>query len=119
MEEQDIKDLRDDSPLELVDIEALKDIRKYGFVSQRAVDNNHIGYCYRDYPETNIDSGWHFIYGDEDEEYLDDSENCLSIFPEDMLSINPELADILESTPNKEFEWDIESKKYREITNQD
>lgn len=90
-------------------------VKKYAFVSRRAIENDHIGYCYRDYPETNIDSGWRFLYGDEDQEYLDNPANNEAIYPEEMLSINPALDLILSASFNSEFEWDDESQAYIEI----
>jgi hypothetical protein len=91
-------------------------VRKYAFVSKRALEADHIGYCYRDEPETNIDSGWRFLYGDEDEEYLDNPTHSEAIYPEDMLSINPALDVILGASVGLEFEWDDESEMYVEIT---
>ncbi|MDL2222565.1 DUF2185 domain-containing protein [Bacteroidales bacterium OttesenSCG-928-M11] len=90
-------------------------VRKYAFVSRRALENDQIGYCYRDYPETNIDSGWRFLYGDEDQEYLDNPTNNKAIYPEEMLSINPNLDAILSAPINSEFEWDDENQMYIEI----
>ncbi len=92
-------------------------IRKYAFVSKRALDADHIGFCYRDDPETNIDSGWRFLYGDEDEEYLDNPTNCQAVYPEEMLSINPALDVILAAPVHTEFEWDDEHQMYVEINN--
>lgn len=90
-------------------------VRKYAFVSKRALDMDHIGYCYHDYPETNIDSGWRFLYGDEDDEYLSNPVNNEAIYPEDMLSISPALDVILSAPVNTEFEWDDEQERYIEI----
>ncbi len=92
-----------------------EEVKKYAFVSRRALEADHIGYCYRDYPETNIDSGWRFLYGDEDEDYLDNPTNSEAIYPEDILSINPALEVILSAPINMEFEWNDESQSYEEI----
>jgi len=91
------------------------DVKKYAFVSKRALRTDHIGYCYRDYPETNIDSGWRFLYGDEDEDYLDNPTNSETVYPDDMLSISPALEVILAAPINSEFEWDEELEAYVEI----
>ncbi len=91
------------------------EVKKYAFVSKRALEADHIGYCYRDRPETNIDSGWRFLYGDEDEEYLDNPVNSEAVYPDDMLSINPFLEVILSAPVNTEFEWDAEQERYIEI----
>jgi hypothetical protein len=91
------------------------EVRKYAFVSKRALEADHIGYCYRDYPETNIDSGWRFLYGDENEEYLDHPIHTETVYPEEMLSINPALDIILSAPVGAEFEWDDETQSYMEI----
>lgn len=92
-----------------------QEIKKYAFVSQRALENDHIGYCYRDEPENNIDSGWRFLFGDEDEEYLDNPENVKSVYPDEMLSINSQLEIVLGAPINSEFEWDEENMMYLEM----
>lgn len=91
------------------------EVKKYAFVSKRALETDHIGYCYRDYPETNIDSGWRFLYGDEDEDYLENPENSEAVYPDDMLSLNPALEVILAAPVNTEFEWEEESQSFVEI----
>jgi hypothetical protein len=91
------------------------EVKKYAFVSKRALEADHIGYCYRDEPETNIDSGWRFLYGDEDEEYLDNPTHIETVYPEDMLSVNPALDTILSASAGLEFEWNEESGAYEEI----
>lgn len=91
------------------------EVKKYAFVSRRALENDRIGFCYRDYPENNIDSGWRFLYGDEDEDYLDHPTHSEAIYPEEALSINPALEVILSAPINTEFEWDEESQSFIEI----
>ena len=39
------------------------------------IDGLSIGYMYREEPDEPNDSGWRFFSGDEDEDYLDNSEN--------------------------------------------
>ncbi|MGE8399345.1 MAG: DUF2185 domain-containing protein [Burkholderiales bacterium] len=39
------------------------------------VDGMPVGYCYREEPDFQADSGWRFFAGDESEEYLADAEN--------------------------------------------
>ena len=91
------------------------EIRRYAFISRRALDMDHIGYCYRDNPENNIDSGWRFLYGDEDDDYLVNPVNNEVVYPEDMLSVSPGLELILAAPVNCEFEWDDEQQIYVEI----
>jgi hypothetical protein len=102
-------------PKEDVPEERTQEVKKYAFISKRALEADHIGYCYRDRPETNIDSGWRFLYGDEDDEYLDNPTHAEAVYPEDMLSINPALEMILAAPVNSEFEWDAEQEQFVEI----
>ncbi|MDR0542644.1 MAG: DUF2185 domain-containing protein [Dysgonamonadaceae bacterium] len=90
-------------------------VKKYAFVSKRALAADHIGYCYRDTPETSIDSGWRFLYGDEDEAYLDHPTNSEAVYPEDMLSINAALDLVLDAPVGSEFEWNTDTETYEEI----
>jgi hypothetical protein len=90
-------------------------VRKYAFVSKRALEADYIGYCYRDTPETNIDSGWRFLYGDEEEDYLNNPVHSEAVYPEDMLSINPALDIILSAPVGSEFEWNPDTEMYEEI----
>ena len=92
-----------------------QEVKKYAFVSKRAISADHIGYCYREEPETKIDTGWRFLYGDEDEEYLDNPTHAETVYPEEMLSINPALDVILSAPIGSEFEWDDENQTYIEI----
>jgi hypothetical protein len=105
---------KDDVP-ERTQQEQEQEVRKYAFVSKRALEADHIGYCYRDEPETNIDSGWRFLYGDEDEAYLDNPNHSEAVYPENMLSINPALDLILGASVGLEFEWNADSESYEEL----
>lgn len=97
------------------DAQELQSVKKYAFVSNRALENKHIAYCYRDKPENNIDSGWRFLYGDEDESYLDNPTNSETVYPKEMLVINPALEAILSAPLYSEFEWDEEAEAYVEV----
>lgn len=99
---------------EAVDVKP-EDVKPYAFISQLALDNHFVGYCYREYPETKIDSGWRFMHGTEDDEYVSEPSHSVSIYLEEVLEINPELKDILDSPVNSEFEWNEESKIYLEL----
>jgi hypothetical protein len=103
---------KDDVPERTCDEQPVK---KYAYVSKRALEADHIGYCYRERPENLIDSGWRFLYGDEDQAYLDNPANNEATYPENMLSINPALDIILGAPVGSEFEWDEEGEGYGEI----
>jgi hypothetical protein len=109
MDKQEKSTTNDDVP------EKREEVKNYAFVSKRALETDHIGYCYRDYPENNIDSGWRFLYGDEDDEYLENPANNEAVYPEQMLSVNPALDVILSAPIGCEFEWDDEQQIYVEV----
>ena len=41
------------------------------------VDGMKVGYMYREEQDDNIDSGWRFFSGTEDQDYVDNSENTM------------------------------------------
>lgn len=41
------------------------------------VDGLKVGYMYREEPEDQMDSGWRFFSGTEDQEYIDDPKNIM------------------------------------------
>lgn len=88
------------------------EMQKYAFVTKRALENNYIGYCYREYSEIKIDSGWRFLYGDEDEDYLDNPDNTETKDITEILEWKVELKEIVDSKKGSEFEWDEEKKKF-------
>lgn len=96
-------------------IKEFTDMQKYAFVTQKAFDNNFVGFCYRENTELKIDSGWRFLFGDEDEDYLDNPENTLTKNLSEVVEWKPELKEILSTRRGSEFEWNNEEKKYTQI----
>lgn len=96
-------------------IKEFDDMQKYAFVSQKAIDNNYVGFCYREHSEIKIDSGWRFLYGDEDEEYLDNPDNVIVQDLTDIIDWKPELKDILSARFGSEFEWNSDTEKFEKI----
>ena len=96
-------------------IKEYTELQKYAFVTQRALDNDFVGYCYREYSDIKIDSGWRFIYGDEDEDYLDNPDNTETRDISEILEWKPELNNIIDSHPNTEYEWNEEKKCFERI----
>lgn len=91
------------------------EMQKYAYVTQRAIDNNHVGYCYREYSDIKIDSGWRFLFGDEDEDYLDNPDNTETQDLSDVLKWKPQLSEVVSFKHGSEFEWDDEAKVYDKI----
>lgn len=88
---------------------------KYAFLTFRALENNHIGYCYREYSDIKIDSGWRFLYGNEDENYLDNPDNCETMDIAEIVSKFPEINKIIEERYNSEWEWNTDKQTFDEI----
>ena len=40
------------------------------------MEGRKVGYCYREEPDGDWDSGWRFTAGDESDEYMDDPNNA-------------------------------------------
>jgi hypothetical protein len=91
------------------------EMQKYAFITRKAVDANHVGYCYREYSDIKIDSGWRFLYGDEDEGYLDNPENTLTWDLSEVVAWKPALSGILSSRKGSEFEWNPETSDFEEL----
>ena len=62
------------------------------------VDGRPVGYCYREAPDNQHDSGWRFLAGDESEEYMDDSSHHEIYDINTIANYDPAIASIL-STP--------------------
>ncbi len=90
-------------------------MQKYAFVSQKAIDNNYVGFSYREYSDIKIDSGWRFLYGDENEEYLDNPDNIVVQDLSDIIDWKPELKDILNERFGSEYEWNPDREVFEKI----
>lgn len=97
-------------------IKEYTDMQKYAFVTKRAIEKDFVGYCYRENTEFKIDSGWRFIYGDEDETYLDNPDNTITKDLAEVAEWKPQLKEILGSRRGSEFEWDYDKQIYNHIT---
>jgi len=88
------------------------EMQKYAFVTKRALENNFVGYCYRENSEIKIDSGWRFLYGDEDEDYLDNPDNTETKDITEILEWKEELKEIVSSRRGSDFEWNAENNRF-------
>ncbi len=62
--------------------EAFERYFKRCFVTHRIIEQSEKpGYAYREQPDSEDDSGWRFLVGDESDEYLDDAANtsCIAV----------------------------------------
>lgn len=94
------------------EIKTYKLIDKYAFITAKAIKEQYIGYCYREHTEIKIDSGWRFIMGDEDDAYLDNPDNCFSMDLSEIITIFPQVKEIMEEKYNSEWVWNDEVKRF-------
>ena len=58
------------------DIKEVTDLKGSCIASDRiTVNGKKVGYMYRETPTNEVDSGWRFLAGDEDEEYTNNPDN--------------------------------------------
>lgn len=91
------------------------ELQKYAFVTKRAIENDFIGYCYRENSDIKIDSGWRFLFGDEDEDYLDNPDNTETKDISEILEWKPNIKQIISVRRGLEFEWNRETSKFVEL----
>jgi len=91
------------------------DNQKYAFITKRAYDQNFVGFCYRENSDIKIDSGWRFLFGDEDEDYLDNPDNTLTQDISELLAWMPKLETIVVARIGSEFEWNDATQIFDKI----
>jgi hypothetical protein len=89
-------------------------LEKQIFVSRRSHEQDlRPGYVYREAPDTDSDSGWRALVGDESHEEVDDPDNVLLQAVGFLLDRWPELRPVLETDPrNGSWAWDAETERY-------
>jgi len=68
------------------------------------VDDRGVGFMYREEPDFDGDSGWRFLSGDEDEEYMEDSSNSGIYALNEIANFDPDIIPLLDSSPGSAFE---------------
>ena len=58
---------------------------------------------YREAPDNNIDSGWRFFHGDEDDEYIDNSKNSGIYDVNTVANYTPEIIPFLDAPTGSAF----------------
>lgn len=77
------------------------------FITRRAMENECIGYMYHNEPTPNQpDSGWRFMYGDEDEEYLADVNNTTILALNTVCNLQPDILAFIHAEVGRSFELD-------------
>jgi len=87
------------------DLEDLVSDPGYSLVSNQILrEGKEIGFMYRDRPEEKEDSGWRFLSGEEEQDYLDDESNSRYIGLNAMANIDRSIIPLLKSRIGSEFE---------------
>jgi hypothetical protein len=70
------------------------------------VDGARVGWCYREAADSDVDSGWRFLAGDESQEYADNPDNWALYDVNTIANYDPDITAILESPVGSAFERD-------------
>lgn len=70
------------------------------------VEGCKVGYCYREKPGGDWDSGWRFTAGDESDEYMDDPNNAGIYSLNTICNDDPDIIQLLRTPAPCAFEWD-------------
>jgi len=89
----------------------------HAIISLRVVEGHRPGRLYRDEPVHPVDSGWQILAGDEDDSYLENTDNLITIPLEALLDGHPELKDLLDAPINTEWVRDVEASTWRRNDN--
>ena len=80
------------------------------FVTNRILrDSQPIGYLYREEPDTEQDSGWRFLAGDESDDYMQDAGNLEFVSIGAVLNKDDSVLDLLEEPTGSAFERNVAS----------
>jgi hypothetical protein len=104
----------------LIRAEDIKDLVPHmGFsIASNAIiiDGEKIGFMYRENPDSNEDSGWRFLSGNESQEYVDDESNSKIMDVNTMANYDPAIIPYLKHPFGTELERVEGSDEFREIT---
>ncbi len=70
------------------------------------VEGCKVGYCYREKPDGDWDSGWRFTAGDESDAYMDDPNNSGIYGLNTICNDDPDIISLLQAPVNSAFERD-------------
>ena len=96
-----------------------KDIKQYvanygGCLATKMITQKGLGvnYMYREKPDNDIDSGWRFFCGDEDQEYTDNPGNIGIYDIDTILEIDNSILPLLGSPSGTAFEREDENASF-------
>ena len=79
------------------------------------IDGEKIGFMYREQPDSNEDSGWRFLSGNESQEYVDDEENSKIMAVNTMANYDPAIIPYLKMPVGTEMERVEGKDEFREV----
>jgi len=79
------------------------------------VDGEKIGWMYREEADNNIDSGWRFFSGSEDEQYTENPDNFSIYDVNTIANYDQSIIPHLEYPVGSAFEWDQKSEGWRKV----
>ena len=68
------------------------------------VDGEPVRYMYREAPDNEVDSGWRFLAGTEDQAYLDDAANIGLYDVDTIANYDPDIIALLDAPEGSTFE---------------
>jgi hypothetical protein len=68
------------------------------------VDNQRVGYLYREPPDNDHDSGWRIMAGDESQDYIDDPKNTMFVSLGAVLNHDDSIIELLNDPVGSEYE---------------
>jgi hypothetical protein len=68
------------------------------------VDGAAVGYCYREEPDDEVDSGWRFFAGTETQAYADDADNFALYDVNTIANLDRAIVSVLEAPVGSAFE---------------
>ena len=107
--------MKEEEEYDDLSIKEFTDLQKFAYVTQRAIEMDSIGYAYRENSDLKIDSGWRFMFGDEEEDYLDNPENTITKDMQDIIAWKPAVKELLKARPGQDFEWNDATQKFEKI----
>ncbi len=74
------------------------------------VDCAKVGYCYREPPDNDLDSGWRFFAGDESDDYTANADNFVLDDVNTIANYDPDIVSLIEAPAASAFERDPQGK---------
>lgn len=80
------------------------------------VDGLPVRFMYREEPHNDVDGGWRFMSGSEDQEYMDDADNHAFYDCNTIANYDPSIIPFLDAPVGSAFEKTPESERFIEVT---